>query len=164
MGDSKALVAALVLATGTGCSTFFWAVQKSLRRPGEKPQAFPERVFEQHECGKKKLPWLVLEEHELIPPRIKPGGEFNHRVVYAMCPARPTQGVTGTLDTRILFKGDTIMRERISGYELKPGRWVVDEFVSRPDGVEPGMYALQIEFRSSKLRFQKLLSFAVEPR
>ena len=164
MGDSKAIVAALVLATGTGCSTFIWAVEKSLRRPGEKLRAFPERVFEEHECGRKKLPWLALEEHELIPPRIKPGGEFNHRVVYAMCPARPTQVVTGTLDTRILFKGDTIMRERISGYELKPGRWVVDEFVSLPAGAETGVYALEIEFRSSTLRFERLVSFAVVPR
>jgi hypothetical protein len=81
-----------------------------------------------------------------------------------MCPARPTQVVRGTLDTRILFKGGAIAREQVEGYELKPGRWVVDWFVSLPPGAEAGVYALQIEFKSSKVRFDETLSFAVDAR
>jgi hypothetical protein len=164
MGDSKAIVAAIALLFGPGCSTLLWSVEKSLRNPGERLRAFPEKVYVQHECDKKRLPWFELEQHELVPPRIKPGGEFNHRLVYSMCPARPTQVVRGTLNTRILFKGGPIAREQVEGYELKPGRWVVDWFVSLPPGAEAGVYALQIEFKSSKVRFDETLSFAVDAR
>ena len=42
-----------------------------------------------------------------------------------------TQVVSGTLHTRILYKGKPIHTES-STRELHPGRWIVDEFITLP--------------------------------
>lgn len=165
MGDSKvmALAGALLLLAG-GCASLRWNVQKSLREPGERLETFPEQVWEEYDCETQKRPFFVIEKNELVPPRVKAGGAFNHRLVYVMCPVQPTGVVAGRLMTRIRFRGDPIVRETTEAYEIKPGRWVVDAEVSLPDGADPGIYAYEIDFDSRAVRFEKRLTFVVRPR
>jgi hypothetical protein len=164
LGHSKviALLAALLLATG--CAGMRGLLQKSLRDPGERLESFPEEVWEEYDCDAQKRPFFMIEKNELVPRRVKVGGEFNHRMVYAMCPVHLTGVVSGRLFTRIRFRGNPIVRETTEAYEIKPGRWVVDAEVALPESAEPGVYAYELAFRGAALSFEKSLTFVVRAR
>ena len=169
MGDSKVvaavarwMAAVLAVALATGCASLRWSVQKSLREPGERLSDFPEVVWAEYECDKQKRPFFKIEENDLVPPRVKAGEEFAHRLVYVLCPARPTGVVSGRLQTRIRYRGDPIVRETTRHYDLKPGRWVVDAEVQLPPDAQPGVYAYEIAFESARVDFEERLTFVVE--
>lgn len=162
MGHPQIVAALLsLILAASGCANLRWSVQRSLRDPGERIETFPELVWQEYECDAQKRPYFVLEHNELVPPRVEAGDSFNHRMVYAMCPDRPTAVISGRLLTRIRFRGDPIVRETTEAYELKPGRWVVDAEVTLPSAAEPGVYAYELEFESSSVRFEKSLTFVV---
>ena len=163
MGHSPLVATGLLLALlATGCASLPGVVLRTLRRPGERIASFPEVVWQEHGCDEKPRPHFALETNELVPAQVKAGSRFNHRMVYAMCPKRPTEVITGRLFTRIRFRGDPIVRERTEAYEIKPGRWVVDAEVTLPAGAEAGVYAYEIEFESEALDFEESLTFVVE--
>jgi hypothetical protein len=161
LGDSKVIALLSVLMLMLGCATLRWQIQKSLREPGEEIETFPEAVWEEYDCDVQKRPFFIIEKNEVVPPRVDAGGDFNHRMIYAMCPRRRTEVVSGTLLTRIRFRGDPIVRETTQAYEIKPGRWVVDAEVNLPDDAEPGVYAFEVAFKSATLKFEKHLTFIV---
>lgn len=164
MGHPKVVATAVCLAlTLSACASLRWNVQRTLRDPGERIVAFPEEVWEQYECDTQKRPHFVLESNELVPPRVAPGSTFNHRLVYALCPDRPTAVVAGRLRTQIRFRGEPIVRETTEAYELKPGRWIVDAEVGLPDSAEPGVYAYELHFEGGPVRFDESLTFVVSP-
>lgn len=145
-----------LLLLGSGCA----AITLRLREPGESNRTMPDAVATEYDCAKRALPFFELERVELLPQRVKRGKEINHRIVYVMCPQRPTEVVHGTLDTRILFRGKSIFSEAIE-HELKPGRWVVDTFIPLSEQVEPGVYALQFDFRSRQGQLSARSDFVV---
>jgi hypothetical protein len=162
MDHSKVIASLLIAGLALGCASLRWSVQKALREEGSENRGFPEVVWEEYDCGTQKRPFLIVEENELVPPTVKAGGEFNHRMVYVMCPANPTEVVPGQLSTRIRFKGDPIMNSTDLRYEIKPGRWVVDAFVEIPENAEPGVYAYEVGFSGKGLKFDKSLTFLVK--
>jgi hypothetical protein len=164
MGHPKALALALALLLSTGCAGTRWWLQKSLRSPGEDLVDFPEVVWQEYDCTSQKRPFFMIERNELVPPQVTTGGEFNHRLVYAMCPQNPTEVVTGKLSTRIRFRGAPIVVDVQSGWDLKPGRWVVDALVALPADAEPGIYSYELEFESEPVAFEKRLTFVVRSR
>ena len=155
--EYRILGAVVCLSAMLGCTT----IQLTLRQPGERLVDFPEPVAIEYDCAKRRLPFLKVEESELIPARLRPGGELNHRFVYVMCPSRATEVIEGTLHTRIQFKGKTVHRDAVKR-ELQPGRWVVDSFIHLPENAEPGMYALGARFESKKGRFSLQSDFLVK--
>lgn len=157
------VVAALSISLH-GCASTRWSVVKQFRKPGESLETFPEAVWEEYDCDSQKRPFLMIEENDLMPTRIAAGKDFGHRMVYVMCPATPTGVVTGELSTRIRFRGDPIVRQTNTRYEIKPGRWVVDAIVHLPEEAEPGVYAYELEFESESLAFEKTLTFVVVAR
>jgi hypothetical protein len=160
----KKLAALAALALCAGCATARWSVVQQFRTPGEKLETFPEQVWDEYDCDSQKRPFLVIEKNELTPQRVIAGGNFGHRLVYVMCPALPTAVVEGTLATRIHFKGQPIVQQMDSHYDIKPGRWTVDAFVHLPDDAEAGVYAYELEFESEPLLFKKSLTFVVKTR
>ena len=164
MGHSKAIAIVTVLLLATGCASMRWSLQKSLRDPGERLESFPEEVWAEYDCDAQKRPFFIIEKNELVPPRVKVGGDFNHRMVYVMCPPRSTGVVAGRLRTRIRFRGDPIVRETTEAYEIKPGRWILDAEVTLPEDAQPGIYAYEMDFRGSALRFEKSLTFVVRAK
>jgi len=165
MGHPQALTAARARAVASvallsllGCAQ----LQFHLREPGEVNRGFPEEVAAEYDCAERSLPFFQVELDQLVPDRVAPGHEFNHRLQYVVCPVEATQVVRGTLHTRILFRGEAIHAEA-SPRELLPGRWVVDEFIRLPSDARPGIYALQSEFESPHGRFDARSTFLVEP-
>ncbi len=164
MGHPQVVAALVCVGIAlSGCASLRWNVQRAIREPGERIEAFPEIVWEEYECDTQQRPHFVLETNELVPPRVEPGSTFNHRLVYALCPDRPTAVVSGRLRTLILFRGEPIVRETTEAYELKPGRWVVDAEVTLPASADPGVYAYELHFESDSVRFDERLTFVVSP-
>ncbi len=165
MDHRKKLVCGLVtVALCTGCATAHWSVVKLFRTPGEKLATFPELVWKEYDCDAQKRPFFIIETNELTPQTVVAGGDFGHRLVYVMCPILPTQVVEGRLSTRIRYKGNPIVRQMDSRYEIKPGRWTVDAIVHLPSDAEPGIYAYELEFEGDPLFFNKSLTFVVKTR
>jgi hypothetical protein len=164
MDHPKAIAIALALVLATGCAGTRWWLQKSLRSPGENLVDFPEAVWQEYDCGDQKRPFFIIERNELVPPELRSGGEFNHRLIYVMCPVNPTEVVTGKLATTIRFKGAPIVIESQPGWDLKPGRWVVDAAVALPEDAEPGIYTYELRFESAPVAFDKSLTFVVRAR
>ncbi len=147
---------------GVGCASLWWSFEKALRKPGQQLETFPDKVSEEYDCARKRLPFFKIEVNELVPPRIKPGSELNHRLIYVMCPARRTGVITGKLATQIRFRGRAILSDTIPRFEIKPGRWVIDSFIRLPEFAETGIYALDMRFSHQTLKFAKSLTFLAE--
>jgi hypothetical protein len=152
---------ALVLAS-TGCANLLGRMKRAMRSPGEQLVALPASVSKEYHCDEKHLPYLKVEKNEIAPNLVEAGSAFNHRIVYAMCPRHVTEVVPGTLDTRIRYKGQVIVDDKVKDYEIKPGRWIVDSLVHLPESAETGVYALEVEFRSPTLRMDEKATFGVE--
>jgi hypothetical protein len=161
--DHPAKLGSLVLCLAlAGCASTLAFVERPFRKPGERLRDLPEQVWQQYDCDTRTLPFFALEQVELHPQRLRAGGTFAHRMVYALCPPEPTAVVTGILHTRIKHRGTTLVDQGDPQYDLKPGRWVVDAFVELPPTAEIGVYALEIEFEGSGVHFDKSLTFAID--
>ena len=163
MGAAKIRAALICSAMASlACASVGNWLDRPFRTPGERLKDFPERVWEDYECAAKELPFFEIERFELYPRRLEPGEEFGHRLVYVLCPERTTGVVTGALKTQILFRGTPIVVDAAADYDLKPGRWVVDAFITLPKTAREGIYALDIQFASQGIQFQRTLEFAVD--
>ena len=162
MGHPKALAAVALGVLLTACAQLPAPLDRPFRQPGEKLLDFPAAVSKEFGCAKRKLPWFKLEESEIWPERVTPGDELGHRMVYVLCTGGATKVVTGQLETRILFRGKTLVSDPQQAYDLRPGRWRVDVFVKIPPNAANGIYALELEFVSPDVRFRDSESFAVE--
>jgi hypothetical protein len=164
VGHSQALAGlAFALCLGA-CASLPAPLDRPFRQPGQKLADFPEAVAEEYGCAKQKLPWFKLEELEVWPKRVQAGGQLGHRMVYALCTGGPTDVVTGRLEMRILHRGKPVVDVPEPSYDLRPGRWIVDVFVTVPPEASDGVYALELAFKSKGLRFEKSETFAVEAR
>jgi len=156
---------ALALAVALGCSACAYlpaALERPFRKPGVHLVDFPEQVAAEFNCASQKLPWFKLETLEVWPKRLEAGKELGHRLTYALCTEGPTDVVTGRLETRIVFRGQPILRESDPSYDLRPGRWIIDVFVTVPPTAADGLYALEVDFKSPTVKFNRSETFAVE--
>jgi hypothetical protein len=160
--DYQKIIVLVGLLFGLDACTAVWNVQKTLRKPGQKSLALPEKIWRQYDCAHMRLPFLKVEVNQLIPPRLEPGHEFNHRLTYAMCTNERADEIMGRLYTRIYFRGQRIVNEVDPNYAMRPGRWRVDTFITLPRDVEIGVYSLELQFVSHHLKFRQNHSFVVE--
>ena len=161
----KYFVMVVLLAGLSGCASLeqtAWNVQKNLREPGEKLLALPDDVWEQYACDQKPLPFVAIEANELLPPRLDPGDEFNHRLVYALCTNPAMEEIVGALYTRIYRRGQPYAVDVADSYPLRPGRWQVNTFITLPPDIEQGVYGVELDFRSDALSFQERQNFVVQ--
>ena len=152
----RLLSAGLCLVAALGCAQ----LKLQTRQAGERIVEFPEPVAEEYNCSKRRLPFIKVEETELVPHRVKPGSKLNHRFVYVMCPSRISGIIEGKLYTRIHYRGTTVYNH-VSSRSLQPGRWIVDSFITLPMEADAGMYALEARFESKSGRFRVHSDFLV---
>ena len=137
-------------------------LERPFRKPGVRLEEFPEQVSAEYNCSGQKLPWFKLEKLEVWPKRLEAGKELGHRLVYSLCTQNPTAVVTGKLETRIVYRGEPVLRDTDAKYDLRPGRWVIDVMVTVPPSAPEGLYALELEFKGSGVKFSGSETFAVE--
>jgi hypothetical protein len=124
------------------------------RPPGDRLIDPPAEVWEDYRCDRKVRPFLVLERNQVSPRKIRPGGEFNHRLIYAMCPVEPSQVISGDLYRRIYYKGGVVFEDIVRGFEVRPGKWSVDAFITIPEKAELGPYSVEATFTAGRVHFQ----------
>jgi hypothetical protein len=151
-----------VMLSGCASSQLVGRMRRASRDPGQKLLDLPDKVEKHYACKERVLPWFKLERNEINPKRVEPGGQINHRIEYALCPKNATAVVTGTLTTRVRFKGEIVLLDEIPDFEIKPGRWRVDAFVRLPENAEPGVYALELHFAEGNVRLNQSLTFGVD--
>jgi hypothetical protein len=151
-----------VMLSGCASSQLVGRMRRASREQGEKLLDLPDKVEKRYACRERVLPWFKLERNEINPQRVEPGSRLNHRIEYSLCPKSATAVVTGTLTTRVRFKGEVVLLEEISGFEFKPGRWRVDSFVVLPPEAEPGVYALEVHFAEGNVLLNQSLTFGVD--
>jgi hypothetical protein len=169
VGDStmRRVVASALLALAVGCvapaeRSPEHAPAKNAQQPGAKLLGTEAEVARQYDCAQRRRPLLVLEESFLRPTPLAAGQEFGHRIVYAFCPARAKQLVSGKLRTRIAFGGAVIVDDS-ANFRVEPGRWAVDTFIALPTHAKTGAYELELEFASAAapVRFAAKMPFSV---
>jgi hypothetical protein len=133
-------------------------------RPGTALKTFPEVVWEEYDCENQKRPFFVIEKNELLPEKVAVGSDFDHRLVYVLCPEHSTEVVQGSLSRRIRLNGMPIVEKTELVYEIKPGRWVMNTTVYLPEQAELGIYVYEVDFNSLSVRFEKSLTFIVVER
>ena len=122
----------------------------------------PNKVWEKYHCTQKKLPMLIVEANEILPPELYPGKDLNHHLIYSMCPAEPSQLIRGTLVRQVYFKTRVVFKDVTNNFEFKPGEWSVDAFIGIPSKAPPGVYALEVSFSGGGHSFSKTEQFVVK--
>lgn len=118
-------------------------VVKSTRKSGERLAASPDDTVKAHSCEPGKENALFLELSEVLPERVKPGSEINHRLQVAFCPNTPSGTVKGTIVRRVMHKGQVTFTDSAQ-HEFKPGTWTIDAFITIPGNAPGGVYALDV--------------------
>jgi hypothetical protein len=156
-----AFVAAGVLVL-PGCTTLYQQAVAAIRQPGEHIATTPEEVWNEMNCANRQRPFVQAESMEIVPEKVKPGGRVNYRLVYVMCPARPSEVIQTKVARRMLFKGEQVAANVNDSFEIKPGRWVVDSFFTLPLDSPLGVYALEVGFEAPNgMGHKKVRSFVV---
>src|SRR5574340_1355802 len=133
--------ASAIVGVAAGCQSFdpgekiqslMWHVEKMMRKPGETLVGHPDAVWKEFDCEHQQPPLVAIELNEVRPTTIAAGNEFGHRLIYALCPAHAAGTVSGDLYRRVIFKGRTVFEDASRQYELKPGKWRIDAFISIP--------------------------------
>jgi hypothetical protein len=124
----------------------------------------PQKVSSEFDCPNRPQPWVLLQEQEVWPSQVSVKDELRQTFIYVLCPARGESGLRGTLTRRILGRDSVLLRDAESDYELKPGRWKVDLFLTIPEKVGPGSYEFEVSFETSRMIFRDVKGFTVVGR
>jgi len=133
------------------------------REAGEQLLTTPDKIWRKLGCDQRALPYVQVEENEIIPVRLEGGEKINHHMVYSLCPPGPTEVVLTRLTRQIYYKGNIIFQDANTNYELKPGRWSVDAFITVSKKAQPGIYSLKIELNTGKEKITQNANFVVIP-
>jgi hypothetical protein len=125
----------------TGCASMQDLHQQfieSVRRPGEIMEKTPEETLQYYpSCSEQNIP--ALFETEIVPLRVLPGKEINHRIRYATCLTASSAPQNGEIVRTVYYERQAIFRDRTK-YEFKPGTWTVDAFIRVSENARPGNY------------------------
>ncbi len=157
------LVAAIIgLVALSGCTTLYQQAVAATRRPGEQITTTPDQLWQEMDCSNRERPFVRAESMEVLPEMIRPGGRVNYRLIYVMCPSKPSEIIKTQVARSMLFKGEQVARNVNDAFEIKPGRWIVDSFFTLPMNSPLGVYALEVVFEAPNgLAHKKVRSFVV---
>lgn len=146
---------------GESLQAIYWNMKKKKRTPGEKLISHAKAVWEEYECAKQPLPFLKIENNEVIPPQLPAGEELNHRLTYVLCQAKPSKAISGDLTRSIYYRGQILFQDVSRSFQIKTGRWSIDVFIRVPRAAKPGPYTLEVRFDDGTNSFRKEENFTV---
>lgn len=166
---NSSFVFVLIVLTVLGCSSMNRKIMHVkdeiivyFREPGESMILPPKRVWEKASCENQRVPWIEIEQYQILPVTIQPGSSFSQRLVYSLCSNKRGDEILGSLYTRIYFRGKPIVTDKDSNHSVKPGKWRLDRIIDIPKDATPGVYSIEMEFRSSKLNFKEHENLVVQ--
>jgi hypothetical protein len=123
----------------------------------------PDRVWAMEGCDSRALPFLRLDQSEVIPATVKPGALLNYRFPYTACvPAQPGY-ILGRLQTTLSYKGKNLSTRTDEGFPVETGRWIVDTNIAIPKDAKPDVYVLEAALAAKGATINDRVSFGVEP-
>jgi hypothetical protein len=156
------IIAIFSMVALSGCTTLYQQAVAATRQPGEQITTTPDQLWKEMDCAKRERPFVRAESMEVLPEKIRPGGRVNYRLIYVMCPAKPSEVIKTRVARRMLFKGEQVARNVNDAFEIKPGRWVVDSFFTLPVDSPLGVYSLEVGFEAPNgLAHRQVRSFVV---
>jgi len=166
---SRIIVFILSAVILSACSTLVTDINRikdsvivQFRTPGERMILPPKTVWGKASCEEHDIAHLVVEQYQVIPVLVRPGSSFSQRLIYSLCTNERGDEILGKLYTRIYFRGESIITDIDSNYAMKPGKWRIDRIIDIPQKATPGVYSIEMEFISSKLRFKEQENFIVK--
>ena len=130
--------------------------------PGKKLVVPHAEVWLLENCGSRKLPYLRLDQSEIVPKTMKSGASMRYRLSYTACVPEQSSYKLGRLETKISFKGNTQNRRSDDQYTVETGKWIVDTHIAVPKNAEPGTYVLDAALSIKGAMLQDRVSFNVE--
>jgi hypothetical protein len=123
----------------------------------------PDRVWAMEGCDSRALPFLRLDQSEVILAIVKPGALLNYRFPYTACvPAQPGY-ILGRLQTTLSYKGKNLSTRTDDGFPVETGRWIVDTNIAIPNDATLGIYFLEAALAAKGATIKDRVSFGVEP-
>jgi len=159
----SALILTACASAGDMMTEWEQKLVKSTRKSGESLTASPDDTAKAHSCEPGKENALFVELSEVIPERVSPGSEINHRLQLAFCPYTPSGTVKGTIVRRVLHKGQVAFSDSVQ-HEFKPGTWTLDAFITIPGNAPGGVYALDVLVNYQGKSLKQTHNFMVKNR
>ena len=119
-------------------------------------------IWKEYHCDSKKLPFIVIEQDQILPISVQAGKEIQHRFVYAACTSSGQQAIKGSLSRKIYYRGRVVFEDTTRNFEIKPGQWKVNAVVGIPPQVKPGSYDFELVISSPTTAVKKNLPFMVQ--
>lgn len=153
-------------ATGAGGRTRLDPAFEDLLRSGagrgNKLLKMTAETVRDEGCRTLQLPFLRLVGSEVYPARAAPGRTLNHRMIYALCPARPGTTLTATLTKRLFSSDRLILDEPNTRYQFRPGTWADDDEIVVPLSAPKGKYTMEIEIALGTVTQSTRAEFSIE--
>lgn len=134
-----------------------------LPSPGTTQMLGVAEITDIANCAGRRTPVLQVDESSITPPSVQPGSAINHQLVYTLCSKSPAP-VRGTMSTIISLSVAKVFTNTLQGYELKPGRWMINTNIGIPSAAKPGSYRLDTTFKSKTATFNDSATFDLEPQ
>jgi hypothetical protein len=112
--------------------------------PGVTQLLDGKAVWKEYNCDSKKLPFIVIEQDEILPASVQAGKEIQHRFVYAACTSSDQQVIKGSLSRKIFSRGRAVFEDTSRSFQVIPGRWKVNAIVGIPPKAKSGSYDLEL--------------------
>ncbi len=131
--------------------------------PGKKLVMLPAEVWERENCETRNLPYLRLDNSQVSPKTVPPGGSIHYRFAYTACvPAQPGY-ILGRFQTDIFINGEKLSTRYDDGYPVETGKLIVDTDIAVPRNADPGTYSLRARLSVEGVTLQDSVSFNVVP-
>ena len=131
--------------------------------PGRKLVTTPDAAWQSANCGSRPLPYLRVDNSEVIPQAVKRGGSIIHRFGYIACvPAQPGY-ILGQLRTTVVFNGKELNTRTDKTYPIDTGGWIVDTEIAVPPQAEPGVYLIEASLVAKDTTVLDRINFTVQP-
>lgn len=124
------------------------------RPPGETLLTHPNDIANAPECARQKLQPVTLDSNEVVPETLQPGNQLNHHLTYTMCPSKNAEVIRGNLYRRLYYEGKVELENVTEGFEFKPGKWSVDDYIELPATAHEGVYSFQMAFVSKPFKIE----------
>jgi hypothetical protein len=131
--------------------------------PGKKLLIDYDKVWEIENCESRKLPYLRLDQSEVVPKTINIGDSIRYRLSYTACVPQQATSIPTRMETKISFEGKTLNTRSDDDYMIETGKWIVDTHIAVPEDARPGTYILDAIVSVKGAMLQDHVSFNVEP-
>jgi hypothetical protein len=151
----------------SSCQNFSWIIENNEilpeedNKPGKKLLAPHNEVWLNENCKNRPMPYIRLDNSDVIPKTATPGALVRYRLYYTACISDGYYYENGNLKTNIYFQRN-VQNTRSDDYKIETGKWIIDTHINVPNDVENGIYVLDATLSIEENKIQDVVSFNVE--